>query len=121
MISCKRFFGIAVLIAVFVTACKETTEPLVPGSHVGYYVTTGGSPTGTGGTDDPWDLETALDGGPGGDSLQPGDTVWIRQGTYAGNFATSLEGSPGNYITFRAYPGERATIDGQLKASDGGA
>jgi len=109
------------LIGASVVACKDATEPLPPGSHAGYYVTTSGSPTGTGSSDSPWDLETALDGGPGGDSLRAGDTVWIRQGTYAGNFSTRLEGSPGNYITFRVYPGERATIDGQLKASDGGA
>jgi hypothetical protein len=119
--SITRSLAGAALLAAVAYACRDATEPLPPGSHTGYYVTTNGSATGTGSTDSPWNLATALDGGPGGDRLRPGDTVWIRQGTYTGNFSTRLDGSPGNDIAFRAYPGERATINGQLKASDAGS
>lgn len=121
MRSVTRLITSAVSLAGFTAlGCQRaTTEPLPPGSHVGYYVTTAGSPAGTGATDSPWDLATALDGGPGGNSILPGDTVWIRDGHYVGTFGTTLDGSTGNYITFRAYPGERATIDGQLRASSG--
>ncbi len=91
--------------------------PPPPGSHVGYYVVFPpyGTSAGTGTTDDPWDLATALAGGHG-NRIQPGDTVWIRGGTYVGSFQTSLNGTAGAPILFRQYPGERATIDGSLAA-----
>jgi hypothetical protein len=91
--------------------------PPPPGTHVGYYVVFPpyGTSSGTGTTDAPWDLATALAGGHG-TQVQPGDTVWIRGGTYVGSFQTSLAGTPGAPIYFRQYPGERATIDGSLAA-----
>ncbi|HMA43372.1 MAG TPA: hypothetical protein VKO86_05120, partial [Gemmatimonadales bacterium] len=87
------------------------------GTHVGYYVVFPpyGTSGGTGSTDSPWDLATALAGGHG--VIQPGDTVWIRGGaTYVGSFQTSLNGTAAAPIVFRQYPGERATIDGSLAA-----
>jgi hypothetical protein len=91
--------------------------PPPPGTHVGYYVVFPpyGTSAGTGTTDDPWDLATALAGGHV-NQIQPGDTVWIRGGTYVGSFRTSLTGAPGVPIFFRQYPGEGATIDGSLAA-----
>ena len=71
------------------------------------------SPTGTvngDGSRQPWDLQTALDGGNG--KVLPGDTIWLRGGTYAGTFTGSLAGTPTAPITVRQYRGERATIDG---------
>lgn len=54
--------------------------PVAPptGTRVGYYVTAGGTSSGTGTTDRPWDLQTALDGA--GGKVHPGDTVWLRGG-----------------------------------------
>jgi len=69
---------------------------------------------GTGTAERPWSLATALSGA--GGRLQPGDTVWVRGGTYRGVFRTELQGLPGRWIVFRQYPGERATIDGTLRA-----
>lgn len=91
--------------------------PPPPGTLSGYYVYPPpyGLASGTGATDAPWDLATALAGGHG--RLQAGDTVWIRVGTYPGSFRTSLQGQAGLPIQFRQYPGERATIDGSLAAS----
>jgi len=92
--------------------------PPPPGTLPGYYVYPPpyGSASGSGATDDPWDLATALAGGPAR-QVQAGDTVWIRGGTYPGSFRTSLQGQPGQPIQFRQYPGERAIIDGSLAAS----
>lgn len=89
--------------------------PVAPpaGTRIGHYVTAGGSSAGTGATDQPWDLQTALDGG--GGRIHPGDTVWLRAGVYCGAFHTDLNGSPNAPIVFRQYPGERATIDGTLR------
>jgi hypothetical protein len=57
-------------------------------------------------------LSSALSGGNG--RIQPGDTVWLRAGTYKGNFKSSLSGNSSSPIVVRQYPGERATIDGTL-------
>jgi hypothetical protein len=77
----------------------------------GFYV----SPTGTAGGDgsfgNPWDLQTALNS----PAVRPGDTIWVRGGTYkrAANpaYTTGINGTAGNPITIRAYPGEFASLD----------
>jgi len=59
----------------------------------------------------PYDLATALSGQVG----QPGDTFWLSGGNYLiGHIDTQIEGAPGQPITFRQLPGERARIDGSL-------
>lgn len=90
-------------------------EPL-PG--IGYYVAPAGSSAGDGSWERPWDLRTALAGA--GGVIVAGDTVWVRGGRYVGSFATHLRGQAGGYITFRQFPGERATVDGQLQAGSSG-
>jgi hypothetical protein len=55
----------------------------------------------------PIDLATALSNNT---PASPGDVIWLRQGTYAGNFTSSLVGKPEAPIHVRQYPGERATI-----------
>ncbi len=65
--------------------------------------------SGDGSYDDPWDLATALAQPP---SLQPGDTLWLRGGRYAGPFTSDLTGSAAAPILVRAMPGARAVLDG---------
>ena len=83
---------------------------------VSYYVAPSGHPTGDGSIGNPWDLQTALSGPP---AVRPGDTIWLRGGTYTGaagagySFACSLKGTAGLPISVRQYPGERVTIDGR--------
>jgi hypothetical protein len=118
--------GILVCVAALVAVGCQTDggtqppppPPPPPGTLSGYYVYPPpyGLTSGSGATDAPWDLATALAGGHG-HRLQPGDTVWIRGGTYPGSFRISLQGQAGLPIQFRQYPGERATIDGSLAAS----
>ena len=108
--------GIAVGTA-YITASAggeiDTATVTVTGERVGYYVAPDGS-SGNGGTSGaPWTLAYALAGA--GGRLAPGDTVWLREGTYAGTFRTALAGAPGSPIVFRQYPGERATLDGGLR------
>jgi hypothetical protein len=90
----------------WVTVLSEPTE----GSRVGYYVTTAGRSGGSGTASDPWDLETALGGG--GGAVEPGDTIWVRGGVYRGTFRSTLTGAPGAPVVVRAYPGERAAVEG---------
>lgn len=47
--------------------------------------------------------------------VRAGDTLWLRGGTYQGNVISMLTGSEGKPVTVRQYPGERATIDGNLR------
>lgn len=102
----------AVLLMVAGVALAATAPSAHPRSS--HFVSPAGGPGGSGSADRPWDLATAL-GGAGG-RVQPGDTVWLRGGTYHGSFRTDLRGSPGQWIVFRQAPGERATIDGTLRA-----
>jgi hypothetical protein len=80
----------------------------------GFYVSASGSSAGDGSVNNPWDLTTAFAGGAG--RIQAGDTVWMRGGTYRGDFRTAVAGAQGRPVVFRQYPGERATIDGTLRA-----
>jgi len=87
------------------------------GTHAGWYVTPNGSSGGTGSTTSPWDLATALAGA--GGRIHPGDTVWLRAGTYGSgegrsDYHATLTGTSTAPIVVRAYPGERATINGDI-------
>lgn len=94
-------------------ACKRVDSveaPLPPGTRAGHYVTTNGTSAGDGSSAQPWDLATALNGANG--RVQPGDTVWLRGGTYrVGAINSNLVGTAAAPIVVRQYPGERAILD----------
>jgi hypothetical protein len=73
-----------------------------------FYVAPTGSPSNDGSIAKPWDLQTALDQPP---SVRPGDTIWLRGGTYSGTFTSFLAGTANRPIIVRNYERERATID----------
>jgi hypothetical protein len=113
--------ALVVLVAALAAACGNgtgpsscTSPPAASVSHFSYYVAPSGSSSGDGSSSRPWDLPTALAGGNG--RVHPGDTVWLRAGTYAGEFRTCLTGTATDQIVFRQFPGARATIDGTLRA-----
>jgi uncharacterized protein YjdB len=83
--------------------------------RAGKYVSPNGSSSGDGSVGKPWDLATALSGASG--RIVPGDTIWLRGGTYNGSFTSSLRGTAGAPIVVRQYPGERATLDGTSSTS----
>ncbi len=84
----------------------------VPGSVLArqatiYYVATTGDDDNPGTIDLPWQtIQKAAN------TLVAGDTVYIRAGTYPEQVIPQNSGSAGQYITYAAYPGETATIDG---------
>lgn len=80
------------------------------GSRTGYYAAPGGSSGGDGSLSRPWNLSTALAGA--GGTVQPGDTIWLRGGTYRGNYISTVRGSAAAPVVVRQFPGERAIIDG---------
>jgi hypothetical protein len=76
--------------------------------------------TGDGSKERPWNLATAFNNPP---SLQPGDTVWLRGGTYGNGrstiFTCNLQGTQQKPIIVRQYPGERAIINGGIENGRG--
>lgn len=101
-------------------ACSadELLEPGAPtppansasgGAVTSHYTAPDGSSSGDGTRSRPWDLATALAGGRG--TVQPGDTIWVRGGTYRGAFTSTVSGRSGRPVVVRQYPGERATVD----------
>ncbi|MCI0627103.1 MAG: tandem-95 repeat protein [Acidobacteria bacterium] len=81
-----------------------------------WFVSPTGSASGTGTISNAWDLKTAIldnsDPSNKNSVVKPGDTIWLRGGTYKGAFHSKLRGSAGSWVTLRQYAGERATIDG---------
>lgn len=72
-----------------------------------YYVSPSGSDANGGTLDAPWrTIQRAAD------TLAPGDTAWIRSGTYHERVVVTRSGASGAPITFAAYPGETPVLDG---------
>jgi hypothetical protein len=74
-----------------------------------FYASPTGSDSGDGSVGNPWTLTVAL---AQPSEVKPGDTIWLRGGTYSGTYASALTGTGPSPIIVRQYPGERATIDG---------
>ncbi len=86
----------------------------VEAEAVDFYVSPTGTTStkaGTGTISNPWELQSALSQP---SAAHPGDTIWLRGGTYKGNFTSHLKGSAKAPIVVRQYPGERATLDGNV-------
>jgi hypothetical protein len=85
-------------------------------SATSFYASPSGSAGGDGTIGKPWTLTKALSQPAG---VRPGDTIWLRGGTYAGgtgsaySFSCYLNGAPAAPITVAQYPGERAKLDGR--------
>ncbi|HET7564415.1 MAG TPA: hypothetical protein VFJ96_05440, partial [Gemmatimonadaceae bacterium] len=102
-----------VLAAIGVSCHESPTRSAPPFSLHVYYAAPApdGAPSGDGSYEHPWDLATALGSENG---VQPGDTIWLRGGTYHGDFTSALTGTEDHPIIVRQFPGERATVDGTL-------
>lgn len=74
----------------------------------GIFVAPNGAATHDGTRALPLDLATALSAK---SPAKPGDTVWLRGGTYHGTFASYLTGTQEAPIVVRSLPGEWAVID----------
>lgn len=88
--------------------------PPPPPTRTSFFVAPNGSSGGDGTAAKPWSFAAALDN-PGG-VVQPGDTIWMRGGTYPGTFRNNLVGTAAAPIVVRQYPGERAIVDGFIDA-----
>jgi hypothetical protein len=91
--------------------------PAAGSSGNNWYASPQGTPDGDGSMDRPWDIVTAFNKPA---AIQPGDTVWLREGKYGDGgansiIASALVGTPAAPVIVRAYPGERAIVDAWLQ------
>ena len=96
-----RILSLVVPCLLLVSAAARATD---------FYVSPSGN--GDGSIGNPWSLDTALSQP---SAVHPGDTIWLRGGTYTGIHTSYLNGSSTSPIIVRQYPGERATLDGELR------
>jgi hypothetical protein len=90
------------------TTNPPTTPTPLPTGGNQWFAAPNGTKTGDGSISKPWDLKTAL-AHPA--VVKPGDTIWVRGGTYPGLYDSLLKGTISKPIIVRNYNGERATID----------
>lgn len=95
------------LLLVTLTSCALTQRGASANSGGTYYVATDGSDSNPGTEKEPWRTVRKA-----ADTLAAGDTVFIKEGTYGERVVPGNSGSVGEYITYRAFPGHTATIDG---------
>ena len=84
-----------------------TTASITPVEATVRYVATTGDDSNSGTIDSPWrTIQKAAN------TVNPGDVVYIRGGTYVEYVLVTRNGAPGNPITFQSYPSENAILDG---------
>jgi hypothetical protein len=75
-----------------------------------YHVTPTGSDQGDGSINDPWDISTALYHKQ--NTVQPGDTIFLHEGTYTERTDCRLTGSAAGHITITNYQDDVVILDG---------
>jgi PKD repeat protein len=80
----------------------------MPAAAAEFFVATSATDSGTGTKESPWRLNRAFSQPT---AVKPGDTIWLRGGTYAGSFMSHLKGLPNKPIIVRPYPGEHVIFD----------
>jgi PKD repeat protein len=73
-----------------------------------FFVATSATDSGTGTKENPWTLTKAFSPPT---AVKPGDTIWLRGGTYTGSFMSHLKGLANKPIIVRPYPGEHVVFD----------
>ncbi len=73
-----------------------------------HHATVNGSPNGSGSLEDPMDLKTLLKDNK---TVQAGDTIFIHEGVYNGNFVTYVRGEKGKPVVICPYENDYVVID----------
>ncbi len=99
---------------------EESSEKDLQISTGEFFAAPYGSASGDGSINNPWDLKTALTRTQ--TVVPPGSTVWLRGGVYNVptadlGFTSTLSGTSANPVMVASYPGEWATIDGNVTFS----
>lgn len=83
----------------------------IPARATEYYVATNGDDGNPGTESRPWQTLSKAAA-----TLQAGDTVYIKEGTYRDVLWLTRSGTAGQYITYHAYPGHMVILDGGQQA-----
>ncbi|WP_157957310.1 right-handed parallel beta-helix repeat-containing protein [Winogradskyella tangerina] len=73
-----------------------------------------GSKVGDGSLDRPWELQTALS--QSSERINGGDIIWIHEGTYNGNYVSTLTSTVNSeFITVSAYKNDKVILNGNIQ------
>ncbi len=98
---------VSLLLTPMLSMCQDISSSSILSGGV-YYVAPWGDDDNPGTIDKPWRTI-----GKAADTLEAGDTVYIREGVYYERVIPRYSGTQGSYITYAAFPGENATISGK--------
>jgi hypothetical protein len=90
------------------TFITSTCTPRPIETPVGVFASPTGTPYGAGSETDPLDLGTALENN---NLVQDGETLWLLEGIYVGNFLATLSGTANAPINVKPYPGKRVILE----------
>jgi len=96
------------------TFAASTCKPLAIEKPVGIFVSPNGKPAAAGTEADPLDLATVF--AKNDTHVQAGDTLWLMEGTYIGNYQSFLNGSSDHPINVRPYPGKHVILQSPILA-----
>lgn len=82
-----------------------------------FHISPSGTALGNGTINSPWDIQTAFNHP---NQVVAGDTLWLHDGVYSGNFTSNLNGAQNNFIYVLQYPNERAKIEDNRATASGG-
>ncbi len=103
-----------VLILVLAVGLTHAQAPPGTASNTIYYVAPNGNDANPGTLTQPWrTIQHAAD------SVGPGDTVYVRGGTYAEMVTFSTSGTAAAPLTFAAYSGETPVVSGDFTLAQG--
>lgn len=104
--SSSRYWFCVTLLASIFAALLCSSSSYAAGQE--FFVSPSGTASGNGSIGNPWNLQTALNHP---SSVKPGDTIFLRGGTYTGAFTGRLVGTTTQPIRVRPYLGERVILD----------
>jgi hypothetical protein len=110
----KKTPAILGIATVCLIASIRQSEVLTQTTHSDWYAAPNGSASNSGTIGSPLSLSAALSSA---SPARPGDTIWLRGGTYSGSYVSDLQGTSAGPILVRQYPGERAVIDANNAAA----
>lgn len=83
-----------------------------------FHVFPNGKPSGDGSVSNPWDLQTALS--QKADQVNGGDTIWLHEGVYTGQFVSTLESTvTKSFVTVSAFNSDKVVLNGNIPNNKG--
>lgn len=108
MVARRKAWGVVLALSLSAAVACVPAGATASGKATGpFFVSPAGSDSNPGTKARPWKTVQHA-----ADRLLPGQTVFLRAGTYRERVLPARSGTAGRYITYAAYPGEAPVIDG---------